>query len=207
MILTSCLDKSNEKRIGILPDNSTLTSTTLRDSLGTVFFSIPARFDTSFTWTNRSDCGKPCDMEQYRYQPKTLPIFEESGFYYQVPDIPVDQFTIVHSGYFPFGNGDTSKSFWRHDNFKDRLSSDPKNGTVVSDTIEKINDRYYSVVFMNGYDTKRQQHFAKVAALTTIKANEIELHYDINSKEKINLKAFYESSIRFIRTVRMSKGI
>jgi hypothetical protein len=207
IFFTSCLDKSQSLTNESLPENSKSVTTTLRDSLGTVSFSIPSRLDTSFAWTNRSDCGKPCDHEQYRYQSKTLPIFKESGFYYDIPDIPIDQFTIMHSGYFPFHNGDTTKNVVRHENFKGRLSSDPINGTIVSDTIEKINDRYFSVIATSGYDKERKKHFAKVAALTTIKNNEIEFHYDIKTKATIKLKDFYQNSIRFIRTVRISNGI
>ncbi len=207
ILLTSCIDKSQKVRVENLPKNSKPSTTTLKDSLGTVFFYIPAHFDTTFTWTNYSDCGKPCNHEQYRYQPKTHPIFKESGFYYDIPDIPVEQFTILHSGYFLFHDGDTSKNVGRHENFKSRLSNDPINGTILHDTIEKISDRYFSVVSMKGYDKGRKRHFAKLAALTTIKGNEIEFHYDIKTKDKINLKEFYQNSIKLLRTSRISNGI
>jgi hypothetical protein len=201
------MDKSQKVTMENLPEKSKTATTTLRDSLGTVSFYIPARFDTSFTWTNYSDCGKPCNHEQYRYQPKTHPIFKESGFYYDIPDILIDQFTIVHSSYFPFHDGDTSMNVGRHENFKSRRANDPINGTIVRDTIEKINDRYFSVESMNGYDKEGKNHFAKLAALTTIKSNEIEFHYDIKTKDTINLKEFYQNSIKLLRTVRMSNGI
>lgn len=201
------MDKSPNVKMESLQENSKSTTTILRDSLGTLSFYIPVRFDTSFTWTNISDCGKPCNHEQYRYQPNVLPIYKESGFYYEIPDIAIDQFTIIHSGYFPFHEGDTSKNIGRHENFKSRLSSTPFNGTIASDTVEKIGDRYFSIVCMNGFDKKKQKHFAKVAALTTIKSNEVEFHYDIRTRDTVNLKEFNESSIRFIRTIRISNGI
>ena len=201
------MDRSQNVTTQSIPVNTKPSTTTLRDSLGTVTFYIPVRFDTSFTWTNTSDCGKPCDHEQYRYQPRTLPIFKESGFYYEIPDIAIDQFTIIHSGDFPFYEGDTSKNFGRHENFKSRLSSDPFNGTISSDTVEKIGDRYYSIVYMQGFDKTKQKHVAKVAALTTIKNNEVEFHYDIRKSDTIAIKEFNENSIRFIRTIRMSNGI
>jgi len=201
------MNKSKNGTTEDLPDNSKPVTIALLDSLGTAFFYIPVRFDTSFRWTNISDCGKPCNHEQYRYQPKTLPIFKESGFYYEIPDIAISQFTIIHSGYFPFRDGDTSKIFDRNEHFKSRLSSDPYNGTISSNTVEKIGDRYYSIVYMQGFDKKRQKHFAKVAALTTIKSNEIEFHYDIRTSDTINVKEFNSNSLRFIRTIRMSNGI
>jgi hypothetical protein len=201
------MGKSHKEASESVPENSAVTTITLKDSLGTVSFYRSTRFDTSFTWTNHSDCGKPCDHEQYRYQLKTLPIFKESGFYHDIPDILIDQFTIIHSAYFPFYNGDTSKNIARHENFKSRLSGNPYNGTIQSDTLEKIGDRYYSIVCLEGFDKERQKHFAKVAALTTIKSNEIEFHYDMKTKDTINLKEFYENSIKFLRTVRISNGI
>jgi hypothetical protein len=80
-LLTSCVNRSAKDKEPPLPNESKFVTTTLRDSLGTVSFAIPARFDTSFTWTNESDCGKSCNREQYRFQPKSLPVFKESGFF------------------------------------------------------------------------------------------------------------------------------
>ncbi len=201
------MDTSDKDTIATVPKDSKIATTTLRDSLGIVSFSIPDRFDTSFTWTNHSDCGKPCDHEEYRFQPKNLPVFKESGFYYDIPDISMDQFTIIQSGYFPFHNGDTSKNFVRHENFKGRLLSESHDGKIVSDTMEKIYDRYFSIVCMTGFDSTKQKHFATLAALTTIKANEIEFHYDIKTRGTINEKQFFENATQFIRTIRIGNGI
>jgi len=202
------MDKSHKDTTMSVPEIPKITTTNLRDSLGSASFSIPASFDTSFTWTNQSDCGKPCDHEQYRFQPKTLPVFKESGFYYDIPDILIDQFTIIHSGYFPFHSGaDTSKNFARHNHFKSRISSEEYNGKIVSDNIEKIYDRYFSIIYMTGFDRVKQKHFAKVAALTTIKGNEIEFHYDIKMKDSINEKRFFENVTQLIKTIRLSNGI
>lgn len=191
VLLISCTSKSHNDTVARLPDNSKSITTTLRDSLGKVSFSIPRRYDTSFTWTNYSDCGKPCDHEEYRFQSKSYPIFMESGFYYDIPNILVDQFTIIHSSYFPFHTlTDTSKSPIRHEHFKNKLSSDIYNGRIKFDTIEKIKDRYFSIICITGFDTTRQNYFSKVAALTTIKGNEIEFHYDTNSTDTTNEKRF-----------------
>lgn len=201
------MNTSHKETTTTVPKDSKVATTILRDSLGTVSFSIPARFDTSFTWTNHSDCGKPCDHEEYRFQPKTLPVFKESGFYYDIPDISINQFTIIHSGYFPFHNGDTSKNFARHEHFKGRLLSKLNNDNLISDTIEKIYDRYFYIVCMSGFDTIKQKHSATLAALTTIRGNEIEFHYEIKTKDTINEKEFFDNAAQFIRTIRISNGI
>jgi hypothetical protein len=207
IFLSSCLDKTQTLSAENLTENSKYVTITLRDSLGTASLFIPRHFDTSFTWTNFSDCGKSCNKEEYRYQKRSLPIFKESGFYYVVPDISVDQFTIIHSSYIPFYVGDTSKNVGRHHVFKRKLASEPDNGRISLDTIEKIGDRYFSIICSNGFDSVKQKHFAKVAAMTTVKSNEIEFHYDIRTKDTINLKEFYLNSIKLLRTVRMSNGI
>ena len=206
ILLTSCMDAKHKATTATVPKDSKLATTILRDSLGAVSFSIPVRFDTSFTWTNHSDCGKPCDHEEYRFQPKTFPVFKESGFYYKIPDIPIDQLTIIHSGYFPFHNGDTAKNFSRHEKFRDMLLSKSNNGKLVSDTIEKIHDRYFSIVCIAGFDTLKQKHFATLAATATIKGNEIEFRYDIK-KDTINEKQFFENRTQLIRTIQLSNGI
>lgn len=203
----SCMAKSPKEKTEDVPENSKQTTLKLIDSLGTVTFNIPVRYDTSFTWTNRSDCGKPCEHEQYRFQSKALPVFEESGFIYEIPDIPIDQFTILHSGYFPFYNGDTSRNTARHEYFKSRLSAECYGGKVYADTSEVIGDRYFSVVYIDGYDKRKRKYFAKVAALTTIKNNEIEFHYDIKTADTININNFYHNSIKLLRTIRLSNGI
>jgi len=206
-LFASCLNKSPIESIAT-PSNSKFITTALKDSLGKVSFSIPNRYDTSFTWTNHSDCGKPCDHIEYRFQPKSLPVFKESGFYYAIPDIYIDQFTILHSGSYPFSDRtDTSKYSLGHEPFKGRLSSDPSNGQIKFDTIERIGDRYYSIISLAGFNRETQRHFAKLAALTTVKGNEIEFHFDTNSKDTINEKEFFNNSTKFIRTIRISNGI
>lgn len=201
------MNKQESPSLKFIPENSKPATTYLKDSLGKVFFYVPARFDTSFRWTNISDCGKSCNYEQYRFQPKTLPIFQETGFYYISPDISLDQFTILHSGYFPFHEGDTSKNVARHEFHKARISSDPDYGTTSSDTIEKIYDRYYSILYTQGFDKKKRKNFATVSALTTIKGNEIEFRYEIRTENLINLEEFNRNSTRFLRTIRISNGI
>jgi hypothetical protein len=208
LLLFSCRDKAKNETATAIPVNSRFVTTTLRDSLGKVSFSIPDRYDTSFSWTNRSDCGKPCDQEQYRFQSKSFPIFKESGFFYDIPNISIDQFTIIHSSYFPFhSRSDTSKRFLRHEAFIGDLTSNLYNGKVKFDTIEKINDRYFSIVCMAGFDSARQKYFTKLVAVTTIKGNEIEFHYDSSSKEIINEKDFFDRSKEFARTISIGNGI
>src|SRR5688572_4337673 len=86
LFLLSCKSRTTQsEQPELLPENSRTIVVKLIDSLGTVTINIPNRYDSFFQWTNTSDCGKPCNREQYRFQPKYLPGFEESGFYYPIP--------------------------------------------------------------------------------------------------------------------------
>ncbi len=69
----------------------------LIDSLGTVSIAFPERMDTFFSWVQRSDCAKPCEHGDYRFQSKKSRIFKESGFYWKgEPEDSVDQLSIYH---------------------------------------------------------------------------------------------------------------
>src|SRR6185312_4147553 len=96
------------------------------------------------------------------------------------PKDSVDRFTISHSGDFSFHKVDTAKDFVRHEHLKSQLASDPSNPSIIFDTIEKINDRYYSIFAMQRSDTNRCE---KVLAVTTIKGNLIRFQYDLLTKK------------------------
>src|SRR5579863_5725161 len=91
-----------------------MISVKLVDSLGKVTITLPLRYDTSFSWTDYSDCGKPCDKIKYRLQPKTLRIKKETGMYMRrKPKDSIERFTISHAGYFPFHDSTDSTDILR----------------------------------------------------------------------------------------------
>jgi hypothetical protein len=194
------------QRVGALPASSKTVDVQLIDTLGTVTLSIPVRYDTSFSWIDHSDCGKPCDMQKYRFQPKSLKITKESGWIWLgEPKDSIERLTISHSGYFPFHNGDTAKNLVQHNHIKAELVSDPANPPIVFDTIERIGDRYYSIIEMERSDTVQSK---RVLAATTIKGNLIKFQYDLLTKKKDSIETnFIKNSIDLIRTIRVSKGI
>lgn len=177
----------------------------LIDSLGMVTFSIPIQYDTTFSWVHYSDCGKPCDEQKYRFQPKTLPMLKESGWIWNEAKDSVERFTISHTMYIPFHDGDTAINFGRHSHLKGQLSSNSDNPPIVFDTIQKINDRYYSIIAMEKSDTLQTK---KVLAITTIKGNEIKFQYELLTRKNDSIaKNFIKNAIDFIKTIRISKGI
>lgn len=96
--ILACKHTSQRKKAQQPPEASKKIQIKLVDSPGNVTFSIPIRYDTSFTWTDHSDCGKPCDQIKYRWQSKKLPITKESGWIWTgEPTDSIERFTISHS--------------------------------------------------------------------------------------------------------------
>jgi hypothetical protein len=204
--LGSCKEGLGKREALPVPLNSQIISVNLVDSLGTVTLAIPNRYDTSFVWVDHSDCGKPCDMQKYRFQPKILKVTKESGFIWLgEPKDSVERLTISHSGYFPFHAGDTAEDLARHKQLRAKLASDASNPPVIFDTLEKINDRYYSIVAMEKSDTIRSK---RVLAITTIKGNEIQFEYDILTKKNDSIgRDFIKNSLDLIHTIHINKGL
>jgi hypothetical protein len=205
----SCNDVAEKRNIPQLLENSKAVQVQLVDSLGMVNFSVPLRYDTSFSWINYSDCGKPCDFQEYRYQSKGLPITKESGWFWNGESKDsVDNFTISHTSYIPFHEGDTQKVFTLHGILKRKLTSEfeiPRNPPITFDTIEKVNDRYFSFFAMEKSDSV---YLRKVIAITTIKNNEIRFQYKLlTNKNDSTTKNFIKNSIALIKTIKISKGL
>jgi hypothetical protein len=201
----SCNDVAEKKGTYLLPDNSKAVKVQLLDSLGIINFSVPPRYDTSFSWIHYSDCGKPCDEQKYRFQPKELFLLKESGWIWTEPKDSIDRFTISHTLDYPFHDGDTAKNIVRHNHLKEQLESNPQNPPIIFDTIQKINDRYFSIITMEKSDTVQVK---KVLAVTTIKSNLIKFQYELLTRKNDSIsKNFIKNSLNLIKTIRISKGI
>jgi hypothetical protein len=206
LLFASCKEVTVKGGTPFVPENSKIAHITLIDTLGAVILCVPIRYDTFFSWIDHSDCGKPCDMQKYRYQPKSLRITKESGFLWLgEPKDSVDRFTVSHSEDFPFHSGDTAKDLVRHEHIKSQLTSDPANPPIIFDTIEKINDRYYSIFAMQRLDTV---YCKRVLAVTTIKGNLVRFQYDLLTKKGDSIESnFIKNAIELIRTIRIDNGI
>jgi hypothetical protein len=205
MLLISCSDLSKDKKINQLPEDAKNVQVELIDSLGMVTLSLPMRYDTGFSWVHYSDCGKPCDEQKYRFQPKELPIIKESGWVWSEPKDSVERFTISHKMDFPFHDGDTARNMVRHNHIIEQLKSNPQNPPIVFDTIQKIDGRYYSIIVMDKSDSMQSK---KVLAVTTIKNNEVKFQYELlTRKNDLTERDFIKNSIDFIKTIHISKGL
>ena len=177
----------------------------LVDSLGTITLVIPERYDTSFSWIHRSDCGKSCDLQKYRFQPKYYPIVKESGWYWtEEATDSVDRLTISHSRYIPFSDGDTARNIGLHAHFKTQLSYTDPGMKIILDTILRINDRYFSIYEMERSDSI---FVRELVAITTIKNNPVRFNYKMMSRKNDTLtKGFIKNALFLIKETKISKG-
>lgn len=178
----------------------------LIDSLGWLTLDIPAEYDTLYSWTHYSDCGKPCDEQKYRYQPKSLPIVKESGFLWKEPATDsVERLTISHSGYFPFCNGDSLIITDGHSHFKEKILSEEIDEKLLFDTVQKIGNRYFSIIAIGKSDSTLSR---KVFAITTIRRNMIQFKYEQLARHADSTKDnFLATTMDLIKTIRINLGM
>lgn len=191
------------------PTNARFVNLKLADSLGNVTFWVPIRYDTMFSWTHTSDCGPPCEKIKYRFQPKTLPIFKESGFYYYELKDSIEQFTIVHSGDLRFNDEDDSNyiKYWHKIRMENVLKDAGTYHVPLFDTVEKINDRYFSIIEINLYDSAKKQFSRKLLAATNIKGNGVGFDFELlTKKDDSTSRHFITNSMELVRTIKIAKG-
>jgi hypothetical protein len=181
----------------------------LEDNLGVVSMFLPVRYDTTFTWVQYSDCGRPCEKRMYRFQPKKLPVYADSRLMHRKLNDSIDQFTILHNPYIERGVTDNPDnqifitSF--HDHKKFEITHDPALREIKSDSIEKIGDRYFSVIVVDLYDSSKRQYTKKLLATTTLKSGTIDFNFELLTSQKNSLtEMFLNNSISYIETIRIT---
>jgi hypothetical protein len=201
----SCNDNnSNDDSIQLPPEKSKAVIIRLADSLGEVNITLPVSYDTSYSWTHYSDCGKPCEKIKYRFQPKALPIEMESGFFCEMRKDSIDRLTISHSGYLPFQK-ETDSLFMSgvHERHKKNVLMSPNTYKINSDTLEKIGDRYFSIITIDLFDSSAMQFSKKVLSYASLKGNGVSFDFELITKQKgIATDSFINNSIYYLKTVR-----
>lgn len=193
------------------PEESKTQVINLKNGLGVVSLSLPVRYDTTFTWIHYSDCGAPCENRKYRFQPKILPVYMETGHRYKPLNDSIEQFTIVHNPYIdPMDSASpNNKNFIIsfHDHKKFEISYDPALRNIKSDTIEKIGDRYFSIIVIDKYDTATAEYSKKLLATSTIKRGTIDFNFELLTKKKDSLTDnFIDEAKFYLRTIRIGNS-
>ena len=79
---------------------------------------------------------------------------------------------------------------------------------IIFDTIERINDRLFSIVVSKDYEPVKQKFTQRVNAYTTIKSNEINFKFElVTTNNDSILKNFIDKSLYYIRTIKIEKGM
>lgn len=207
--LISCIDKKTPGKSNFLPPNSKFVTTDLGDSLGKVTMAIPLSYDTFFNWVDLSDCGKPCETIDYRYQPKSANITLESGFICRCdPTDSVNQITIGHSGWFETGRVVSKKEFfnWHHDYKLSLLLLRPNATKNTSDTILRIHDRYFSIFITDNFVKVDKCYNKLISASTLIKGNQVGFTFRLYRTQNDSItKHFISNSMKLLHTVRIEK--
>ena len=121
------------------------------------------------------------------------------------PKDSIDRFTISHSRFTAFHDGDTSLILGRHNSLKNQLLSNPENPPIIFDTTQKINDRYYSIMAMGKSNGLKQ---LTLIAVTTIMSNEIKFKFELlTAKGDSITNSFIRNSMDALKTIRIEKGI
>lgn len=212
LILCSCQQSEKKQHLEPVinpPPHTHLREITLMDSLGKMSIYLPDEFDTSFFWTDYSDCGPPCDEIKYRFQPQSLVVDLETGFFHDyVPCDSINRLTISHSRAIRYSHGSDSLQINVAHNYNLESIKEFQFGidAVVSDTTEFIGDRVFSIycIFVklpieNGFRSI-------VKANCTIRGNPISfefIKYPDRDKPK---KLFYDYCTQILRTCRFEKS-
>ena len=209
LFILACHNISEHTSSGTPPEISKPHKVTLEEGLGVVSLSLPARYDTTFSWIHYSDCGQPCERRKYRFQPKSLPVYPETGYHYKQLEDSIEQFTIVHSPYIPVNDSDdtNNQSFITsfHDHKKFEITHNPSLRVIKSDTIEKIGDRYFSIIIIDIADTARSVFSKKVLSTTTIRRGTIDFNFEWLGTQKNSIsEKFIEEATYYLRTVRIA---
>lgn len=179
----------------------------LENQLGNVTLILPNHLDTLFSWTQTSDCGDGCSYVDYRVQPRTLPIFKESGFYYFTLKDSVEQFTIKHSKLnYPGQMSDTIQKNYLRDRLKNEAEKYPS-GKYLIDTILTIDGRYFPVIGYRTYDTVKKTTTQYLSANTALKNNFLQFYFESRkSYPDTSSTDFLRNSFRHLKTIKIKNG-
>jgi hypothetical protein len=186
LFLAACNDITTQPVVTVKPLNSKYTTITLKDTLGDITITVPNRYDTFLVWTHQSDCSS-CGNEKYRFQPKSLPIFMESGWLWEDRKDSIDQFTVEHPQYIVINDSlpkDAIKML--HARMLNESKSDPimYKDKVHLDTIQNINGKMFSIITSTHYDDSTRLYYEAVWGTTFIKGNTVKFKFDLLTNKK-----------------------
>ena len=179
----------------------------LENNLGSINIILPNYFDTSFKWTQTSDCGDGCSYVDYRVQPRTLPIFEESGFMFFPLTDSVEQFTVKHSKLNDLWQpSDTLRQMNLMGKLKGKALKHQSDKFII-DTFLIIAGRSFPIIGYQTYDSANKIMMLNLSALTLLKNNLLEFYFEYRKNyPDSSSKTFISNSLKYLKTIRINNG-
>lgn len=201
MVLVSCQARQSK----VIVNHQGAFEFKLIDSLGTISMDLPERTDTFFSWIQESDCGKPCEQGDYRFQSKKNRIFKESGFYWVgEPEDSVDQLSIYHQRPTFLKAHNDSLIIKMRNLLREDLLNNTQIGDLISDTLLKIGDRFFCIFLVSDINKIKGIRNRRLIAFTTVKGTLLEFHYKLLSSHYDSiLTHFFDRSLKNLMTVRI----
>ena len=203
LFLSACVDYQHSDAFYSVRPNSKDTTINLKDSLGKIKIAIPNRFDTSFVWTHYSDDGN--GQEKYRFQSKYLPINKERGWLWTDPTDSIDQLTIMH--YKHLRLQDTTESAIRSGHLKSLVlaKQNPWMRNIIYDSVEIIDDKLFSIIAVENFDSIKKQNYRYLEAGTLLKGNIVRFEYKLLTKIKDSITDnFLKDSKRLLQQTKIN---
>lgn len=92
-----------------------------------------------------------------------------------------------------------------HQHKKSDTSDNPEMKYITADAVEKIGDRYFSIIIIDLFDSTKSQFSKKVLASTTIRGNWIDFNFELLTKKRDSLTTnFIINSKYYLSTIRIS---
>lgn len=194
-LLVSCKKNS--------PDITRVRQIPLEHKAGTLFITLPAKFDTTYKWVNYSDTDCS-DKFQIRWADSHTTLHKESGFFYPNKRITdtLCQFTISQYYYRECLPGwDEEREYTETDLAcfaQARMEMHPHD-KLVRKEIKKINNHTYMIIAVVA--TGRQENHVYLKALTYTHNYPIDLLFESSARDSTG---FLSEAYRALLTTRFS---
>ena len=161
------------------------TTFDLKNKLGKISLAVPNRYDTFFNWTQYGDCLK-CGYEKFRFQPKHLPIFPESGYYWHDLDDSIDQLTIEYSQYIRLYDGNNEDFVKKmHKDLINEAGYDPImfKDKLRKDTVISLQKTWFSIITAESYDSTTALYAKSTWGTTLVNGNIVKFKFALLTKK------------------------
>lgn len=208
MICVGCNELHTKKYTIKLPANFSVRKVKLADSLGFISIAIPNRYDTFYKFGYNPGCGLAIEKQMYKFQPKSLPSFQESGMIDKTEPEIKDQLIISHNKYNASDTLSDSVIIYNyHQRRRHDIMMSPYHGTIEKDFLSKTESGFQSTFVMNLDDTARSiVHKEIITAILKKKSIIVFEYLYVSNKNDSIAKDFITNSLVSAQTIMTNNG-